>query len=312
MPERTMTDRLFVDPHIHLWDLAKLRYPWLTPPLDDGGPNGDIASIARTYLPADYLADASAWHIVGAVHIDAGAHPGDAIRETEWLAAQADATGLPTAIVAYAALDAPDVAGQLAAQAAHPLVCGIRQIVNWHADPKRTYTPRDVTGDAAWQRGFAQLAAHDLSFDLQCYPGQLAAVAAIAARHPDTRVILNHAGMPVDPDRAIWREGLRRLAALPNAAIKLSGFGFVVRDWTVEQIRPLILEAIEIFGTNRAMFASDFPTDSLFGSFDRHLDAYHAIVADFSDRERRALFADNANRVYRLGLELPPGLPGLT
>lgn len=66
-----------------------------------------------------------------------------------------------------------------------------------------------------------------------------------------------------------------------------------------------ILEAIQIFGTDRAMFASDFPTDSLFRSFDRHLDAYHAIVADLSQREWRALFAENANRIYRLGLDLP-------
>ena len=52
------------------------------------------------------------------------------------------------------------------------------------------------------------------------------------------------------------------------------------------------------------MFASDFPTDKLFGSFNRHLDAYAAIVADFTDEERCALFARNTNRIYRLGLDL--------
>ena len=301
-----MTDRVFVDAHMHLWDLAQLRYPWLTPPLDDGGPNGDITPIAQTYLPTDYRSDAGGWDVSGAVHIEAGVHPDDALRETEWLTAQAGATGMPTALVAYAALDAPDLAQHLAAQAAHEKVRGIRHIVNWHADPKRTYTARDVTRDPAWQDGFAQLAAHDLSFDLQCYPGQLAAVAATAERHPAIPVILNHAGMPVDPDRAVWRDGLRRLADLPAAAIKLSGFGFIERTWSVEPIRPIILEAIEIFGTERTMFASDFPTDRLFGSFDRHLDAYHTIVADFSPGERRAMFAGNANRIYRLGLELPP------
>jgi predicted TIM-barrel fold metal-dependent hydrolase len=65
-----------------------------------------------------------------------------------------------------------------------------------------------------------------------------------------------------------------------------------------------VLETIELFGTDRAMFASDFPTDKLFGGFDQHLDAYNAIVGDFSDDERRALFAGNANRLYRLGLTL--------
>src|SRR3546814_17422306 len=71
-----------------------------------------------------------------------------------------------------------------------------------------------------------------------------------------------------------------------------------------EQARPYVLETIEIFGSDRAMVASNFPTDKLFGSFDRHLGAYDAITADFSADERHALLAGNANRIYRLGLDL--------
>ena len=61
---------------------------------------------------------------------------------------------------------------------------------------------------------------------------------------------------------------MKALAALPHVSTKLSGFGFVHRRWTEEQIQPLILEAIEIFGTDRCMFASDVPTDKLFGSLE--------------------------------------------
>ena len=49
---------------------------------------------------------------------------------------------------------------------------------------------------------------------------------------------------------------------------------------------------------------SDFPTDKLFGTFDRRLDAYHAIVANFTLDERGDLFGRNVNRFYRLGLDL--------
>ena len=51
-------------------------------------------------------------------------------------------------------------------------------------------------------------------------------------------------------------------------------------------------------------FASDTPTDKLFGPIDRYMEAYHAIVADFPEADRRALFGGNANRLYRLGLDL--------
>jgi predicted TIM-barrel fold metal-dependent hydrolase len=50
--------------------------------------------------------------------------------------------------------------------------------------------------------------------------------------------------------------------------------------------------------------ASDFPTDKLFDSFDAHLAAYTRILSGFSDGERRAMFARNAIRFYRLNIEV--------
>lgn len=297
-------DLPFVDAHVHLWDLDRISYPWLTPPFAEDGPNGSVAPIARTYLLDDYLADAAGWQVRGIVHVEAGATPGAALAETEWLQAMGDARGMPNAIIAFAALDDPQVDALLAAHARHPAVRGIRHIVNWHADPRRSYTPRDVTQDPDWVRGFALLGKHGLSFDLQAYPGQFPALARLIARHPETQVLLNHTGMAVPGEWDEWRAGMRALAALPNVATKISGMGFTHRPWTLEQIRPYVLEAIDLFGADRALFASDVPTDKLFGSFAAHLDAYAAITAGFSLDERRALFAGNANRLYRLGLTL--------
>lgn len=303
MPQRPP----FVDPHVHLWNLSHIRYPWLMPPFGDDGPNGSVEPIASDYGLDDYLADAGDWDVRGIVHIDAGAHPDDALRETEWLQAMADRSGMPNGIVAFAALESPTLEGLLGAHVAHPNVRGIRHIVNWHADPQRSYSPSDITTSDAWMRGFGLLAKYGLSFDLQAYPGQLTHLAGLIARHPDIQVIIDHAGMAIPTDEdgwAVWRNGMAALAALPNVAVKISGMGFTWRPWDLDRARPYVLETIELFGTDRAMFASNFPTDKLFGSFDRHLGAYDAITFDFSADERAALFAGNANRLYRLGLTL--------
>jgi predicted TIM-barrel fold metal-dependent hydrolase len=297
----------FVDAHVHLWDLDHIHYSWLTPPFSDEGPNGSVEPIAHDYRVADYRADTAKWNVVGAVHIDAGADPDAALRETEWLEGVADRDGLPTAIVAFAPLHDPNVEALLEKQSAHPRVRGIRQIVNWHTNPLRTYTPHDVTQDDQWWAGYGLLGKYGLSFDLQCYAGQMAGLAPLIERHPEVPVIINHIGMPVTTDRegiTRWRYGLRALAANRHVAIKLSGLGFIYRDWTVESVRPFLLEAIDMFGTDRCLFASDSPTDKLFAPLDRYLEAYHAIAADFSEDEQRDLLGRNANRIYRLGLEL--------
>jgi predicted TIM-barrel fold metal-dependent hydrolase len=300
-----MTERLpFVDAHVHLWDLAAIRHPWLIPPFSDEGPNGSVERIAHDYLLDDYLADAKDWDVRGIVHVDAGADPAEALKETDWLQAIADARGMPNAIVAFAALDDPDVERLLAAHAERPNVRGIRHIVNWHPDPQRTYTPRDVTRDDAWAAGFALLGKYGLSFDLQAYPGQFPALAGLIARHPETAVIVNHAGMMVgEGGRDEWRAGMAALARLANVSVKISGMGFAFRAWNMHQARAYVLETIDLFGPDRVMFASDFPTDKLFGGFDEHLAAYAEIVAGFTRSERAAMFAGNANRIYRLGLE---------
>jgi len=53
-------------------------------------------------------------------------------------------------------------------------------------------------------------------------------------------------------------------------------------------------------GTARRMFASNFPVDKLFSSYDAIFDAFKSIVSDYSDSETVALFHDNSARIYRL------------
>jgi predicted TIM-barrel fold metal-dependent hydrolase len=295
-----------VDAHMHLWDLDEVRYPWLTPPLPVGI-TGDVRSIAKTYRLDDYLRDAGGEggkiRVAKVVHVEAGANPADSLKETRWLQRVADARGYPQALVAHAELNNPKVEALLAEHASHHNVRGIRQILNWHADPKKTYTPRDLLADTGWEKGFALLRKYNLSFDLQVYPGQMQAAAQLASRHPDTPIILNHTGMPVDRDGAglqAWRAGMQALAQQRNVAVKISGLAMLDWQWTLDSLRPFVLQTIELFGTERCLFASNFPVDRLFGSFARHYGAYQSLTASLSATERAQVFATNAERIYRI------------
>ncbi len=293
-----------VDPHMHMWDLSRHYYAWLQAEPLPNNPAGDVTPIAhRSYLPPDYARDTQGFHVTGTVHVECGLPKEAHLSETDWLETLGAESGMPSGIVAGAWLDHPDVEQTLAAQASRSRVRGIRQIANWHRDPQKTYSGHDRLEDPAWQRGYAQLARYGLSFDMQIYPSQMPSAAQLAARHGNTRMIINHAGMPTDrdaPGLRAWRDGMRMLAAQPNVAVKISGLAMVDRSWTKESLRPFVLETIDLFGTDRCMFASNFPVDSIHGTFTQHYSAYDAITQDFSQPERHALFAGTARRIYRL------------
>ena len=70
--------------------------------------------------------------------------------------------------------------------------------------------------------------------------------------------------------------------------------------WNYEDNRRIVLEAVEIFGIERCMFASNFPVDGLRVSYDRMFQDFKRMSAELSASDRRKLFHDNAARFYRI------------
>ncbi|MDP9153998.1 MAG: amidohydrolase family protein [Pseudomonadota bacterium] len=293
-----------VDPHIHLWDLKTHHYPWLA----SRGKSfvGDARDLKHDYLIKDYLSETGSVQVLKTVHVDANHDPDDPVEETRWLQQVADneGRGLPNAIVAGADLSAENAHEILEAHAAFKNTRGIRQILNVHSNPLYNYVSRHFMRDAQWRTNFALLKQYSLSFDLQLYPSQMHEAAQLAQEHPDTQFIVNHAGMCVDRDsaegKAEWRDGMKALAARPNVAVKVSGLAMFDHEWTVESFRPYVLETIDTFGCDRSMFASNFPVDRLFATYEGLWKAYASIVKHFSDTEKDALFKGNAERIYRI------------
>ncbi|MCU1532942.1 MAG: hypothetical protein JWO49_2513 [Arthrobacter sp.] len=302
-----MLDFEIIDAHHHLCDFSR-SYPWLQGPATPFRYHGDDRPLRRNYLIGDYLADAKEFPLAGSVHIENGA--ADPLWEADWIQRVHNTTGLPSVQVAKASLAGPEVLSRLERLAAVPSVRGVRDILNWHADPRYTHTSRpDLITDAGWLQGFSHLASLGLSFDLQVFPDQLEQAAQLAANHPDTTIILDHAGMPIHRDPASlrdWRTGMRKLAKQPNVVTKISALGTNDHSWTTASIRPVILDTIDVFGPHRTMFGSNFPVDSLYSSFTALYTAFDDITAAMTAGERRHLFAETARKTYGIGPSEPP------
>ncbi len=301
-----MTIPPFIDTHHHLWDLENNRYPWLQDGIDHFV--GDYSPIRQSFLIKDFLAGAEGLPLRKSVHVQAEwDHDGDPVGETAWLQDVADSPesqGMPNAIIGYANLSDPDVEETLNRHAEHSNWRGIRHMLNWSDDPGFRFADRsDYMQDKQWRAGYRLLGQLGGSFDLQVWPWQLADGAALAKDIPEVPVILNHTGMPRDWNDegiGVWRNGMRAIADAENISVKISALGMMKRDWDASDIRPFVLDTIEIVGVDRCMFASNFPVDSLFSDYAAVWTAYDEITSDFSASDRAKLFHDNAERYYRI------------
>ena len=297
--------RSIVDTHFHLQDLERHVYPWLDPastPPDVFGE--DFGQLRKSYRIEDYFADVAGLGVRKAVHVENGVNSAEAVAETLWLQSIADRHGFPHAIVAQVPLDDLGVGQKIEAHRQAKNLRGVRQILNWHADPRLRFAPApDLIASDGWRRGFSLLKRYGLSFDLQVYPGQLAAALDLARAFPDTQIVLCHFGMPIgrsSDELRDWEGAMRDFARAENVAVKLSGFALGPGRWARETMRPLVLKVVEIFGVDRCMFASNFPVDRLYSTYRELVGAFEAVMADFSTEEAARLLSANAERVYRI------------
>jgi predicted TIM-barrel fold metal-dependent hydrolase len=299
-----LTDIPIVDAHQHFWDLDANYYPWLCDPEPIPFRYGDYSAIKRNYLPPDLRRDRADLRLVRTVHMEAEWDRADPVAETHWLERLREASGWPSACIGHAEPDRPDIAEILAGHAASPLVRGIRHKPAAAASPReaRRGAPGSMD-DPRWRAGYALLERFGFSYDLQTPWWHLDAAAELAADFPRIALIVNHTGLPADRSEeglAGWRKALERVAAQPNVAIKISGLGRRGLPWTVDANGPIIRDTIAIFGTGRCMFASNFPVDSLAGTYRGIYEGFFASVADLPPEQQMKLFAGNAMRIYRL------------
>jgi predicted TIM-barrel fold metal-dependent hydrolase len=214
--------------------------------------------------------------------------------ETAWLQrmAERDPAGWPNGIVGSGDLWRGDAPAMLERHAQYANFRGVR-------DPSLA----DHLDDDAVHGALAVMAKLGAACDVGVRLPRYEAFGKLVDRHPDVRFVLNHAGTPSERTAeflAQWRTALQQLAARPNIVCKVSGFALGDPDWTLESLRPMVHDCIDIFGVDRCLFASDWPVDKLHSTYGELFASFATIMADVSAADRDALFAGTAERVYRL------------
>jgi predicted TIM-barrel fold metal-dependent hydrolase len=280
-----------VDAHVHLWDPARRDwYPYLAHPPKGAG--GDPSGMYRPFDVDTYRSEAARWNVEKFVNVAAatGRH---SIEETLELGREAPARGGPDAIIGgLPPTDSvAEAIGLLDRQMGASRFRGVR--------PMGVFTePLPDAGvlDALQER--------NLVFELMSHPDQLRPAAEQLGRFDGLSVVVEHTGWPrsgSDEERDLWRTGIDALADVgENVVCKLSGLSMPLQSVSVDAFAPWLEYAIGAFGVDRCMFASNFPVDSMYGTFDDLYGVFGAVTGGLDAASRDKLFAGNAERVYRL------------
>lgn len=296
-----------VDAHHHFWEPELGKQPWLRPDVTIPFRYGPYDEIKRSYLPPDLLDDAAGFAIVGTVTMETEWELDDPVGEIVYTEKIAEEYGLPNAAVAHAVLRDPNIERTIEELAGHSIVRGIRNKPGQAASPAEAAAQPSLLMDPQWRKGYRLLDRYGLDFELQVAWWHFSEAIDLIQSFPETQMIINHAGLPSDRSRegiAGWTRALRQIAAYDNVAIKISGIGLQGVPWTVGNNRVIVETIAEVFGPDRIMFASNFPVDSLAGSYRDIFGGFVEISTNWSAAEQTAAFIGNAVRYYRLPAEL--------
>jgi L-fuconolactonase len=272
-----------IDAHQHFWIYDPAAYDWIQTEI-----------LKQDYLPVDLKPQREAAGFDGTVAVQARSTWEDAL----WLLELADAYPWIAGVVGWADLAVPDLSERLVPLVAHPKFRGVRGSIL--SDPQTPEAPR-----ADFLRGLRTLAAANLTFDLLIRPAQLPLACRVVEVVPEQRFVLDHIANPAiaEGEMEPWATELRRLAAYPNVACKVSGM--VTRadhaGWEVSDFTPYLDTVFGAFGPERLLIGSDWPVCRQAAEYEVTMGIVQSYVEVLSRTEQAAVLGESAARWYSLG-----------
>ena len=274
-----------IDCHTHFYDPERPQgVPW----------PGKGTSLYRTVLPKHLSALKQYKRVTGTVIVEAS----PLVEDNAWLLELAKDDPFVVGIVGNLKPDAPECAGHLKRFAANPLFRGIRissgQTIEMTAKNRLDDLKRMVD--------------LDLALDVNGGPETPAAIAGLAAKVPNLRIVLNHIGnVRITPETPLrdWAEGIRAAASHGNVFVKISALvESASRDGKkapkdLAFYKPYIDVVWNAFGNERVIYGSDWPVCESAADYE----TMQRIVMEYAqhkgDLAVRQFCSLNAKRAYK-------------
>ncbi|MFC4224219.1 amidohydrolase family protein [Lysinibacter cavernae] len=283
-----------IDSHQHVWDLARAPYAW---------PTAEQPEIFRTIEHGEIAPTLQRLGIGGTVLVQAN----DSDQDTDLMLEVAARVPQILGVVGYVPLHDPQTAAaRLSELRKNPAIVGIRNLIHDRSDPE--WLLRDDVSE-----GISLIADAGLPLDIPAEtPAHLEQIDAIAARHPELTLVIDHLGKPPIKGKSSesWNERINRVAQHPRVFAKISGLYPSVGNltqWTPEDLRPFTDHAVSAFGAARLMYGSDWPVSILAGGYDAVWNGITHVLSGLSHKEQSSILSGTATEVYGLNRAIGAG-----
>ena len=271
-----------MDAHVHFYEYDPLKHRWVT---------DELSALRGNYRPADLMPLMSAAGFDGCVAVEAR----QSVEENAYLLDLLDRYEKVKAVVGWVDLCDPGVGDELDRWADRAGFAGVRHVLT--DEPDEMYMLR-----SDFQRGIRMLTPKGLLYELLVAPRHLEYAARLVAAHPDQPFIVDHLALPDVRGNVLqpWADRLLALASFENVSCKLSGLDLMAvwHSWQPAQFVPFFDVALQAFGPDRLMVASNWPVCTVSGSYAEVMEAVQGWVYRLPDRDRDAILGGTCARMY--------------
>jgi L-fuconolactonase len=283
-----------VDTHIHVWDLERTEYAWL---------KNDTSILNKTYsieqlTPAIYKANVTSGILVQAANN---------FEDTDMMLEVAGRTDWIKGVVGWLPLiDPVATENQLIEKyLKNNYYTGCRHLIHNEVDAQWLLQENVI-------ESLKVLAKYQLTYDIVgVNADHLQAAIKAAEKIPGLKMVFDHLNQPPIASKekfGRWGELMKEASQHNNLFAKISGLGTTAgngNNWTKDDLKPYVMHALELFGTDRCFCGGDWPVALLAGPYEKAWLAYQQIFTEELTLEKQEkLLYKNATSFYKLAQQL--------
>lgn len=152
-------------------------------------------------------------------------------------------------------------------------------------------------GKPAFRQLWEQATQHGLAMQLHFIPKYAAGFEPYIRDFPDTPVVIDHLGRPLQGTRAD-HDSVLRWSKYPNTVIKLSTLT-ELHTQPAHELEGIIKRVTAAFGPDRMIFGGEFDHTSSGPSYRNIIERAAALLQAFPTADRAKVLGENAARLYK-------------